>query len=111
MFLWAGILFGLTGSMHCVGMCGPIALALPIGGETPAKKVLLILLYNIGRASTYALLGLAAGLTGAGIVLAGYQQLLSILAGILLLLSAFFPLFRNTTTLTPFFSRLKNTMS
>ena len=32
--IWGGFLIGFLGSFHCVGMCGPIALALPIGNSS-----------------------------------------------------------------------------
>jgi sulfite exporter TauE/SafE len=110
MFFWSAIVLGLTGSLHCVGMCGPIALALPLGGETPFNKILFILLYNAGRACTYALLGAVAGLAGMGIALSGYQQLLSIVAGIFILASAFFPLSGKLKLLSPLFFRLRQSM-
>lgn len=69
--LWAGFLFGLLGSFHCVGMCGAIALALP-GGRGP-RYVAGRVLYNLGRVSTYALLGAAAGALGQGLRLAGWR--------------------------------------
>jgi sulfite exporter TauE/SafE len=82
--LWAGFLFGLLGSFHCVGMCGAIALALP-GGRGP-RYVAGRVLYNLGRVSTYALLGAAAGALGQSLRLAGWQQGLSLLSGGLILL-------------------------
>ena len=87
--LWAGFLFGLLGSFHCVGMCGAIALALP-GGTNAATSPLRYaggrLLYNLGRVTTYATLGAGAGLVGQGLRLAGVQQGLSIASGVLILL-------------------------
>ena len=87
--LWAGFLFGLLGSFHCVGMCGAIALALP-GGVDAATSPLRYaggrLLYNLGRVTTYATLGAGAGLVGQGLRLAGVQQGLSIASGVLILL-------------------------
>ncbi|MBF9239311.1 sulfite exporter TauE/SafE family protein [Hymenobacter sp. BT683] len=87
--LLAGFLFGLLGSFHCVGMCGAIALALP-GGVDKATSPLRYaggrLLYNLGRVTTYATLGAAAGLVGQGLRLAGVQQGLSIASGVLILL-------------------------
>ena len=87
--LWAGFLFGLLGSFHCVGMCGAIALALP-GGAAAATSPLRYaggrLLYNLGRVTTYATLGAGAGLVGQGLRLAGVQQGLSIASGVLILL-------------------------
>ena len=86
---WAGFLFGLLGSFHCVGMCGAIALALP-GGTDAATSPLRYaggrLLYNLGRGTTYATLGAGAGLVGQGLRLAGVQQGLSIASGVLILL-------------------------
>ena len=85
--LWAGFLFGLLGSFHCVGMCGAIALALPgQAGTLPLRHAGGRLLYNLGRVTTYATLGAGAGLVGHGLRLAGVQQSLSIASGILILL-------------------------
>jgi sulfite exporter TauE/SafE len=85
--LWAGFLFGLLGSFHCVGMCGAIALALPgAGGPSGRRHVTGRVLYNLGRVTTYTLLGGAAGLLGQGLRLAGWQQSLSLLSGGLILL-------------------------
>jgi uncharacterized protein len=111
MFIWSGIVFGITGSLHCVGMCGPIAMALPTGGVSPLRKALLVILYNTGRATTYGLLGLVAGIAGAGFAISGYQQLLSIVAGSLLFISAFVPLFDAPVWFRGLFGRLRGAMS
>lgn len=91
LFIISGFVLGFAGSLHCVGMCGPIALALPIGSMNSGRKLMSILTYNIGRATTYFALGLVFGLLGLGVVLAGYQQSLTISLGILLLIITFFP--------------------
>lgn len=83
--LWAGFLFGLIGSFHCVGMCGAIALALPGAGQSHGRYVLGRVLYNLGRVTTYATLGAVAGGLGQGLQLAGWQQSLSLLSGLLIL--------------------------
>jgi sulfite exporter TauE/SafE len=80
-----GLSIGFLGSFHCVGMCGPIALSLPILHENKGRRLLLIALYNLGRASTYALLGLLFGTIGNRFFLTGYQQFFSIAMGILVL--------------------------
>lgn len=85
--LIAAISLGILGSFHCIGMCGPIALALPIHQYSPIKKYLGIFLYNLGRVATYTFLGLLFGLLGQSFFLGGFQQILSITIGILLLLS------------------------
>ncbi len=97
MFITAAILLGLVGSFHCVGMCGPIALALPISQSGWLQKVLGTLLYNIGRAITYAAMGAVFGVLGEGIQLGGFQSWVSIAMGVIMVLSVLFPvLFRNT---------------
>jgi sulfite exporter TauE/SafE len=85
----AGIGIGLFGSFHCIGMCGPIALSLPIYGRSSVEKLFLILLYNLGRACTYALLGVLFGYIGNQFFLFGYQQIFSISLGVLLLVALF----------------------
>lgn len=85
----AAISLGLLGSFHCIGMCGPIALALPVHHYSAFKKHIGILLYNLGRISTYTLLGFLFGLLGQSFFLGGFQQALSIAIGVLLLMSVF----------------------
>ena len=87
MFVFEGLIIGLLGSLHCMGMCGPMALALPLGNKTGWRKVVSSLLYNIGRAGTYSLMGLVLGLLGAGAKIAGIQQWVSIVCGIIIILS------------------------
>ncbi|EIM76611.1 hypothetical protein A3SI_09088 [Nitritalea halalkaliphila LW7] len=91
--LWTGFVLGFLGSVHCVGMCGPIALAVGAGGGKAASARrfhLQKLVYHLGRTFTYSLLGLLIGLLGFSLFLAGMQQSLSLLAGLSLLLMAFF---------------------
>ncbi|UOQ51138.1 sulfite exporter TauE/SafE family protein [Hymenobacter cellulosivorans] len=68
-------------------MCGAIALALP--GRPDAASARYVggrLLYNLGRVTTYSVLGAAAGLVGQSLRLVGLQQSLSIASGLLILL-------------------------
>jgi len=81
---------GFFGSLHCIGMCGPIALAMPLQQKSQWQLVQNSLLYNIGRAITYSLLGLLVGLLGEGIVFVGLQKWLSILTGIFILIAVLF---------------------
>lgn len=92
MLVLTGFVTGIVGSLHCVGMCGPIALALPGKGKGWAKILPGRLLYNVGRITTYALLGLLIGAFGRGLAMAGWQQGLSIALGIFLLVLAIFQL-------------------
>jgi sulfite exporter TauE/SafE len=82
---WSAALLGVVGSLHCIGMCGPIALALPLGGKSTMGRIAGILAYNFGRTFTYAVLGAFSGLAGYGITWMGGQQLLSIVAGCIIL--------------------------
>lgn len=91
MELWTALTLGFLGSFHCVGMCGPIALALPSTGKGRLLFVANRLTYNLGRLTTYALIGLLFGLLGTGFALAGAQKGLSIAVGIGIILFAFLP--------------------
>jgi len=87
MFVITAILLGLVGSLHCVGMCGPIALALPLQHHSTRSRLSGITQYNLGKALTYALLGAISGIAGSTVRWAGGQQTLSIVAGTLILLA------------------------
>jgi uncharacterized protein len=80
---------GLAGSFHCVGMCGPIALALPVGRLSFAQANISRLLYNFGRILTYSILGALFGYFGKTLLMVGFQQQLSILIGILMMCFVF----------------------
>ena len=82
--IWTAIVLGFLGSFHCVGMCGPIALA--VGGRTNQKFLWNKVLYNLGRSLTYAGLGLVVGLLGFSLSLAGIQQGISVGMGLLVVL-------------------------
>ncbi|MBK7138897.1 MAG: sulfite exporter TauE/SafE family protein [Bacteroidetes bacterium] len=84
--LLSGYGIGLFGSFHCIGMCGPIALSLPIHQFQQAEKLVSVLLYNIGRSISYAIFGMLFGLIGSTFTFFKIQQFLSIFSGILLLL-------------------------
>ncbi|MBN2668506.1 MAG: sulfite exporter TauE/SafE family protein [Bacteroidales bacterium] len=86
-----GLILGLATSFHCVGMCGPIALSLPLHGDTKAKKLIGGILYNLGRTVTYAIMGLAFGMLGQGLSTLGFQKMVSIIAGTLMIATVFFP--------------------
>ncbi len=79
--LLSAVLLGLLGSLHCVGMCGPIAFMLPVDRTNNFKKLGQIAIYHFGRLSAYATIGLLFGLLGKGLSLFGLQQQLSILIG------------------------------
>ncbi|WP_026135569.1 sulfite exporter TauE/SafE family protein [Nafulsella turpanensis] len=92
MALWTAFTLGFLGSFHCVGMCGPIALALPNTGKGKVRFLSNRLTYNIGRITTYAAIGFLFGLLGKGFAFAGLQKGLSISLGLLVIIAALFPL-------------------
>jgi hypothetical protein len=92
---------GIVGSLHCIGMCGPIVVALPLKRHDLASKITGAILYNSGRVLTYSTLGILFGLLGRGIHLAGFQQWTSILLGIAMVISVLFPfVFREKITIS-----------
>mgnify|MGYP006344728243 FL=1 len=89
--LYSAFIFGLISSFHCIGMCGPIAMMLPVDRSNEAKKVTQIITYHIGKLTAYGTLGLIFGLLGRTFYLAGMQQQLSIIVGILMIMVAVIP--------------------
>lgn len=96
--VFAGFILGLLGSLHCIGMCGPIAMMLPVSKTNRTKKHLQIVLYHLGRIVTYSVLGTIFGLVGKGLFLTGLQQQLSIIIGVLMILLVVFPKISHTLT-------------
>lgn len=86
---WTVFVLGLFGSLHCAGMCGPLALALPGNARAPSRFLAGRCAYNFGRLITYAGLGVVFGLWGRLILLAGFQRTVSILLGVLLIAGLF----------------------
>lgn len=110
----SGFMLGILGSFHCVGMCGPLALSLPVHRLNGVSKYLAIALYHIGRSSSYAFLGAIVGSLGVGISLFGWQQYLSIFAGVLILLGLvqqYLPRLRSTWLHRRFYARLNPYLS
>lgn len=89
--LYSAFILGLLGSLHCVGMCGPIAFMLPVDRSNSLKKVSQIGIYHIGRLLAYSLIGLIFGLLGKSLNLFGVQQQLSITIGILMIVVVLIP--------------------
>ncbi|MFP5439507.1 MAG: sulfite exporter TauE/SafE family protein [Bacteroidia bacterium] len=89
--LYTALLLGLVSSLHCMGMCGPIAMMLPVDHKNRTRKATQILTYHLGRLTAYSSLGIIFGLLGRGFYLAGMQQQLSILAGVIMITIALVP--------------------
>lgn len=82
---------GLLSSFHCIAMCGPIALALPVQKGNKFQQFAGLAFYNFGRTFTYAALGIALGSLGSSFAWLGYLRYLSILSGTLMLLYVLWP--------------------
>lgn len=82
---------GLVSSLHCLGMCGPIAFALPLNRSNFASKASGILLYNTARILTYGVLGALFGFLGKAFFTAGFQRTLSIAVGVVFVLWTVLP--------------------
>jgi sulfite exporter TauE/SafE len=80
--LIAAFIMGSIGSVHCIGMCGPLALSLPVVTNDHTSRFISTLLYNAGRVFTYACLGAIFGMIGMSFAFFGYQQWLSVLLGV-----------------------------
>jgi sulfite exporter TauE/SafE len=87
----AAFAMGTLGSFHCVGMCGPVALSLPLNSDSFGAKFSGALLYNAGRIATYSVLGLLFGAVGKSVAWFGYQQWLSVLLGVLIIVLILLP--------------------
>jgi sulfite exporter TauE/SafE len=88
---YTAFFFGLISSFHCIGMCGPIAMMLPVERNNPAKKTIQVITYHLGRLTAYGSIGLLFGLLGKGFFLAGIQQQLSIFIGIAMIVVVVIP--------------------
>ena len=97
--LFPAFILGLISSFHCVGMCGPLAMAVPVQHLSPIAKRLAIVLYHTGRIITYTLLGLIFGVLGRHIFIAGFQQKASLVLGSIILFVVIYQrLYRNSYT-------------
>ena len=100
-------ILGVISNLHCLGMCGPIALAIPLNRSSKSTMLFGILQYHIGRVLVYAILGYIVGYIGMGIKLFGVLQAISIIAGIGIIIYAWrkkLTFFKN-----PFTSSLRHT--
>ncbi len=89
--LVSAFIFGILGSFHCIGMCGPIAFMLPVNRTNAVKKASQITAYHFGRLLTYSIIGLVFGLIGKSLYLFGFQQQLSIIIGVVMIVFVLIP--------------------
>ena len=79
---WTALVMGFAGSLHCAGMCSPLAMAVT------SQKPFLInkIIYNSGRIFTYGLLGTIAASFGSLFMITPYQGVISFIVGSMFLL-------------------------
>ncbi len=106
-----GLSLGLVGSLHCIAMCGPIILSLPI---SESKALQNSILYTSGRLISYSFLGMVIGALTTPLLYFGFQQQLSIISGIIVILLALKPYLRwslGFTSLQRFYKLIQATLS
>ena len=82
---------GFVGSFHCLGMCGPIAMALPMGHRNNTSRLLGGVIYNLGRVFTYSFLGLLLGFAGDFLISTKIQSIVSVVFGALIVFYLLLP--------------------
>lgn len=87
----SAFVMGLAGSLHCIGMCGPLALSLPASNKSSLSRISGGLIYNSGRIFSYAGIGLLFGALGNLMIATRWQSGLSIALGMIILLYLLFP--------------------
>jgi len=87
----SAILLGFGGSLHCLGMCGPLVMSLPFQTIDTSKKHAATFLYVFAKALGYGLIGTVFGTIGKAFLMMNWQQTLSITAGVILLLITVLP--------------------
>lgn len=103
----SGIIIGLAASLHCVGMCGPIALALPLNRSSSGAKWFGLIQYGVGKTLAYTILGLLIAMLGAGIQLLNWMQTLSIVLGLITIAYGLMKIFKISFSIGKFSGSLK----
>lgn len=112
MYLITALSLGLLSSVHCIGMCGPIAMLI----KQKSPKAGILHNYQAGRILGYTILGLLFGLFGKGLSIAGVQQQVSLAMGIFMVLSILIPAVQKRSKqlerlLLPYHKKLKEVFS
>lgn len=102
---------GLVTNLHCIGMCGPIAMALPLNRKSKLTIAGGITSYSVGRSFGYTLMGVIVGIIGLSAAMLGVLQWLSIISGVLIILFAWGAYYKGSGKSTWFNKMVMRTMS
>jgi len=84
--IWVAFTLGFLGSLHCIGMCGPIAIPLArMSSDKQIAQLIHSVKYNSGRVITYGTLGLIFGLISEIVDFTGLQGVMSVIGGVFLI--------------------------
>lgn len=98
--LVSSFLLGIGSSLHCLGMCGPLMMAVPFPGHHSRRGYKVI--YFLGKALAYGFLGALIGLLGLRAIWGEAQRYISIAAGVLIVFMVLFPLLKPRSIKFPF---------
>lgn len=84
----SALVLGLSSSLHCLGMCGPLVAAVPMKTSTKYGQLFGMMQYHVGKTFTYAVLGVVIGFVGMSVQTLKWMQLLSIASGLLIVVFA-----------------------
>lgn len=94
-YIIPAFLIGLGGSLHCIGMCGPLIFSSMMNNQHGNLSLVDWLVYQSGRISVYVIWGILFGFIGTSARMFGWQQNISISLGIgilaILILTKLFP--------------------
>lgn len=82
----SALIVGLGSSIHCLGMCGPLVMAMPWG----RNKIVKPMIYLISKALGYGVIGYAFSGLGTGASFFIGQNVLSLVAALFILLVLFY---------------------
>lgn len=80
--IYTALIMGFAGSLHCMGMCSPLAMTVTrVSSNVMTNR----LLYNTGRIFTYGIVGAIIASIGFAFPISKYQNLLSLIMGLALI--------------------------
>lgn len=98
--LLSSLLLGIGSSLHCLGMCGPLIMAVPFPVKEKAGWYKLF--YFLGKSLAYGSLGAVIGVLGLKAIWGEAQRYVSILSGVLILILVLLPMLRARRIKFPF---------